>query len=140
MMQQALSLASKVKISKFTFMKLLIKIFQKQLYSQRKQLMKIFDDFDTNKDGVLSLDEFNALLKSVVPSMPKDMALMIYNEALDFDALEGEDPSDKMTPEAFFETVIKNNVGGFGKEFLILPDEALAIKRKEEQLKVLKKK
>jgi len=131
-MQQALSLASKVKISKFTFMKLLIKIFQKQLYSQRKQLMKIFDDFDTNKDGVLSLDEFNALLKSVVPSMPKDMALMIYNEALDFDALEGEDPSDKMTPEAFFETVIKNNVGGFGKEFLILPDEALAIKRKEE--------
>mmetsp|Transcript_21236 Transcript_21236/g.20389 ORF Transcript_21236/g.20389 Transcript_21236/m.20389 type:complete len:121 (+) Transcript_21236:1627-1989(+) len=96
---------------------------------QRKQLLKVFIDFDENSDGVLTLDEFRELIKSLEGQMPMDKMIQLFNEALDssenslnklrhpnFDEEEEEENSDKMQPEAFVEMIIRNKIGGYGKE------------------------
>ena len=55
--------------------------FQSQL---RKKLLKKFIDFDANGDGVLTLDEFRELMKSLEgPGIPNERVIMLFNEALD---------------------------------------------------------
>lgn len=43
----------------------------------------IFKQFDDNGDGVLVLDEFEALLKSLDPSLKKKQVLNMFRETLD---------------------------------------------------------
>jgi Ca2+-binding EF-hand superfamily protein len=43
----------------------------------------VFIDFDENGDGVLTLDEFKELIKSLEGNMPIDKIIQLFNEALD---------------------------------------------------------
>jgi Ca2+-binding EF-hand superfamily protein len=106
--------------------------FQAQL---RKKLLKKFIDFDANADGVLTLDEFRELMKSLEGgTIPNERVIMLFNDALEMSsnvreeevkvgavgsaaAIAGGGP-DKMSPGSFVEAVIRNRIGGYGSEFL----------------------
>jgi len=106
--------------------------FQTQL---RKKLLKKFIDFDANSDGVLTLDEFRELMKSLEGgSIQNERVIMLFNEALEMSnsvrdeevkvgaigsaaAIAGGGP-DKMSPSCFVEAVIRNRIGGYGSDFL----------------------
>jgi hypothetical protein len=81
-------------------------------------LLKIFIDFDENGDGVLTLDEFRELIKAIEVNMPMEKIIQLFNEALDSTNNEEEsnNDSDKMAPESFVETILRNKIGGFGNE------------------------
>lgn len=101
----------------------------------RKKLLKKFIDFDANADGVLTLDEFRELMKSLEGgNIQNERVIMLFNEALEMSssvrdeevkigaigtvaAIAGGGP-DKMSPACFVEAVIRNRIGGFGSEFL----------------------
>lgn len=38
---------------------------------EKGKLMNLFEKFDDNKDGVLTLDEFEALIKNIDPRLKK---------------------------------------------------------------------
>lgn len=85
--------------------------------------MKKFIDFDENGDGVLTLEEFKELMKSLegVPSnqMSGERVLTLFKEALELsNQIMDEGPSDKISPECFVQTIVKNKIGGYGNEFL----------------------
>jgi hypothetical protein len=92
---------------------------------------------------VLTLEEFRELMKSLEgATIPNERVIILFNEALEMSSYsEKEDrlthhassmlgagssmlPSkpnndpDKMSPECFVEAVIRNRIGGYGKEFL----------------------
>ncbi len=75
----------------------------------------MFIDFDENGDGVLALDEFSELVRSLEPSLSPEKVIALFNEALDMSATE--ELTDKMSPESFCEMVIKHRLGGYGSEF-----------------------
>lgn len=102
--------------------------------SQKKQLLKKFIDFDANQDGVLSLEEFKELMRSLEgPAVQLDRVVTLFKETVDasneleqqriianggVDEGNGFSVIDKIEPECFVETVTKHRVGGFGHEFL----------------------
>jgi Ca2+-binding EF-hand superfamily protein len=98
-------------------------IYQVQL---RKRLLKQFIDFDANADGILTLDSFRELMKTLEgANIQNERVIMMYNEALEMSNSIREDGRgtmiggpDHMAPESFVETVIKNKVGGYSQEFL----------------------
>ncbi len=60
--------------------------FQSQL---RKKLLKKFIDFDANGDGVLTLDEFRELMKSLEgANISNDRVIILFNEALEMSTSE----------------------------------------------------
>ena len=97
--------------------------------------MKKFIDFDANSDGVLTLEEFRELMKSLEGgNIQNERVIMLFNEALEMSnnvrdeevkvgaigsaaAIAGGGP-DKMSPGCFVEAVIRNRIGGYGSEFL----------------------
>jgi hypothetical protein len=112
--------------------------FQAQL---RKGLLKKFIDFDANGDGVLTLEEFKELMKSLEGNnISQDRVIILFNEALEMTSTEKDEDdkdrvgssgkllvqggqsskagSDKMSPQCFVEAVIRNRLGGYGSEFL----------------------
>ena len=90
-------------------------VYQSRL---RKRLLKTFIDFDANGDGVLVLDEFKELMRSLEPSVTNERIIVLFNEALEMSD-DDSDP-DKMSPQCFVETVIKHRLGGHGADFLDL--------------------
>ena len=100
-------------------------IYQAQL---RKRLLKQFIDFDANADGILTLESFRELMKTLEgANIPNERVIMLYNESLERSNSMREDGiakgtmvggPDHMAPESFVETYIRNKAGGFGQEFL----------------------
>jgi hypothetical protein len=100
-------------------------IYQAQL---RKRLLKQFIDFDANADGILTLESFRELMKTLEgANIPNERVIMLYNESLERSNSMREDGiakgtmvggPDHMAPESFVETFIRNKAGGFGQEFL----------------------
>ncbi|CDW78083.1 UNKNOWN [Stylonychia lemnae] len=106
--------------------------------SQRKKLLKKFIDFDENGDGVLTLDEFKELMKSLEGSaVSHERVILLFREAVelsnemeqmriqneDIDDFTGNNVmsqglSDKISPECFVDTVVKHRLGGYGNEFI----------------------
>ena len=84
--------------------------------------MKKFIDFDANSDGVLTLEEFRELMKSLEGNnIPNERVIMLFNEALEMSEGAGNSEGaafDKMSPQSFVEAVIRNRIGGYGNEFL----------------------
>jgi hypothetical protein len=89
--------------------------FQTQL---RKRLLKTFIDFDANGDGVLVLDEFRELMRSLEPAVTNERIVVVFNEALELSD-DDADP-DRMSPQCFVEAVIRYRLGGHGADFLDL--------------------
>ena len=81
---------------------------------EKERLHKLFLQFDDNGDGVLTLEEFEALVRSVDSAMSKDRVIELFNQTLEmFD----EGPTmDEMSPHAFCEMALQNTLGGYGKE------------------------
>jgi len=100
-------------------------IYQAQL---RKRLLKQFIDFDANADGILTLESFRELMKTLEgANIPNERVIMLYNESLERSNSMREDGiakgtmvggPDHMAPESFVETFVRNKAGGFGQEFL----------------------
>jgi hypothetical protein len=100
-------------------------IYQAQL---RKRLLKQFIDFDANADGILTLESFRELMKTLEgANIPNDRVILLYNETLERSNSMREDGNakgtmvvgpDHMAPESFVETFIRNKAGGFCQEFL----------------------
>lgn len=100
-------------------------IYQAQL---RKRLLKQFIDFDANADGILTLESFRELMKTLEgANILNERVIMLYNESLERSNSMREDGMakgimvggpDHMAPESFVETFIRNKAGGFGQEFL----------------------
>jgi hypothetical protein len=100
-------------------------IYQAQL---RKRLLKQFIDFDANADGILTLESFRELMKTLEgANISNERVIMLYNESLERSNSMREDGiakgtmvggPDHMAPESFVETFIRNKAGGFGQEFL----------------------
>ena len=89
----------------------------------RKRLLKKFIDFDANGDGVLTLEEFRELMKSLEGAgIANERVIVLFNEALEMSsndgATKGSGDPDKMSPACFVEAVIRNRIGGYGSEFL----------------------
>lgn len=105
-------------ISLVVLMNIVLEEWEKYQNTQRKKLLKKFIDFDENGDGVLTLDEFKELMKNIEGSqISQDRVIMLFNEALELSNREG-DSTDKIEPNCFVETMMKNRVGGYGVEFL----------------------
>ena len=58
-------------ISKVTFMNTILEEWQISKERDREKVATIFKKFDDNGDGVLVLDEFETLLKSLEPNLKK---------------------------------------------------------------------
>eukprot|EP00347_Sterkiella_histriomuscorum_P023774 403333433 len=102
-------------ISKVMFMDLMLKEWEFYLRRERPKIIEVFKEFDDNGDGVLVLDEFETLLKSLEPSISKKGALRLFKQTITkFENKQIDD--DKLSPEAFCHMVQYNKLGGFGKE------------------------
>lgn len=62
---------------------------------------------------MLTLEEFDTLIKSIEPCLKKKQIVNIFNETLDrMDSLD-----DSLDSDALYQTMFDNKLGGFGKEF-----------------------
>lgn len=102
-------------ISKQQYLELVVNEWQ--LYKERtfEKLMKKFEEFDDNGDGVLTFDEFEALVNNLDSNMSRNEISELFNETLEYET--DEDDPDKMSPESFCKTAIKHKLGGYGKDF-----------------------
>eukprot|EP00347_Sterkiella_histriomuscorum_P023473 403334509 len=132
-------------ISLLVLMNLILEEWELYQSSQKKKLLKKFIDFDENGDGVLTLDEFKELMKSLEGSSgmnSNERIVMLFKEAVELSNeleqmnlhqnsdnnnehgdLGGQGNgkitgSDKISPECFVETVVRHRLGGYGNEFL----------------------
>ena len=104
-------------ISKISFIDLMLKEWDNYISRERKKLIDLFQKFDDNGDGVLVLDEFGSLVKSLEPSLKKNAIVKLFKQTLEkFESNEIVD-DDKLSPEAFCQMVWYNKLGNFGKEF-----------------------
>ena len=94
--------------------------WEKHQNNQRKKLLKKFIDFDDNGDGVLTLEEFRELMRNIEgATISNDKVIMLFNEALELSNSDNDGNfSDKIQPQCFVETMIRNRIGGYGSEFL----------------------
>mmetsp|Transcript_30758 Transcript_30758/g.27207 ORF Transcript_30758/g.27207 Transcript_30758/m.27207 type:complete len:238 (+) Transcript_30758:67-780(+) len=102
-------------ITKQRYLELVIEEWKLYKEQTTKKLMDKFQEFDDNGDGVLTFEEFQALVNNLEPNLPRNEISELFNETLEY-CVEEED-SDKMTPEAFVKTAIKYKLGGYGKDF-----------------------
>jgi len=63
------------------------------------KLLQIFDKFDDNGDGVLTLDEFTELIKTLEPEKDDFFVVRMFRKALELEM--DIDNVDKMSPDAF---------------------------------------
>jgi hypothetical protein len=88
----------------------IVAIWYKNYLDQESQLINMFYEGDTNKDGVLSPKEFTELCHKVDSALPDGQIKKMFKAAL---AKSGSSGS-KMTPSAFGSTLREFNVLGFG--------------------------
>ena len=69
-------------ISKFRFLEVVLE--QLQIYTdiEKKKIMKLFKDYDENHDGVLTLNEFEVLIRNIAPSMPMMACTKLFREVI----------------------------------------------------------
>eukprot|EP00343_Euplotes_focardii_P002629 CAMPEP_0205805544 /NCGR_PEP_ID=MMETSP0205-20121125/8806_1 /ASSEMBLY_ACC=CAM_ASM_000278 /TAXON_ID=36767 /ORGANISM="Euplotes focardii, Strain TN1" /LENGTH=169 /DNA_ID=CAMNT_0053076945 /DNA_START=187 /DNA_END=692 /DNA_ORIENTATION=+ len=89
-------------ITKQRYLELVIEEWKLYKEQTTKKLMDKFQEFDDNGDGVLTFEEFQALVNNLEPNLPRNEISELFNETLEY-CVEEED-SDKMTPEAFVKT------------------------------------
>lgn len=53
---------------------------------------------------------------SIENNIPNEKVIQLFNKALDMSVSDHEELSDKMTPEAFVETMIAYGIGGYGAD------------------------
>ncbi len=68
--------------------------------------MILFEKYDDNGDGVLVLDEFEALLKSLEPNIKKNRVLQLFRETVEkFEVTTDTEfnvvSDDSLSPQAF---------------------------------------
>lgn len=66
------------------------------------------------------MDEFRELMRNIEgATISNDKVIMLFNEALELSNNDNEGTfSDKIQPQCFVETMIRNRIGGYGSEFL----------------------
>lgn len=65
-------------------MNMVLEEWEQYQSSQKKKLLKKFIDFDDNGDGVLTLDEFRELMKSLEgSSVNNERVVMLFKEAVE---------------------------------------------------------
>ena len=102
-------------ISKQHFIELVLNEWQEHKQREFEKLMKKFEEFDDNGDGVLTFEEFETLVNNLDPSISRENISELFNETLEMNS-DDDDP-DKMSPEAFWKTAIGHRLGGFGTSF-----------------------
>ena len=86
-------------ISKQHFIELVLNEWQEHKQREFEKLMKKFEEFDDNGDGVLTFEEFETLVNNLDPSISRENISELFNETLEMNS-DDDDP-DKMSPEAF---------------------------------------
>lgn len=87
----------------------------------------IFIKFDINNDGVLTLEEFTELVRSLEPKKGETDVVQLFRKALEFEV--NEENLDVMSPSAFCEMALEVNLGGYGItnfEEIVLIEELIA--------------
>lgn len=78
-----------------------------------KRLISIFHSSDINGDGILTLDEFSDLIRSIDPTASLPSIAVLFSKALEKDSVD-ESNVDCMSPEAFCRVAIEEKLGGAG--------------------------
>ena len=97
-----------------------------------RQLVEIFIKYDDNGDGVLTLEEFTELIKSLDPEKESEFIVTMFRKALDLE-MDVEN-LDKLSPASFVELALRENLGGYGKnafEEITIAEELLEISMKK---------
>ena len=99
-------------VTKVQFIESILKEWKIQKKRNNEKIIQIFHKFDDNGDGVLCLEEFETLLKSLEPQLQKKHVLNLFREALEKNA----QVDDTLSDESFIQIVLENKLGGIGKE------------------------
>lgn len=94
----------------------LIAIIQEYDYLRTLEIQRLISTFhasDINGDGILTLDEFSDLIRSIDPAASQPSIAVLYSKALEKDTVD-ESNVDCMSPEAFCRVAIEEKLGGAG--------------------------
>lgn len=80
---------------------------------ETKRLISIFHSSDINGDGILTLDEFSDLIRSIDPAASLPSIAVLFSKALEKDTVDDSNV-DCMSPEAFCRVAIEEKLGGAG--------------------------
>ena len=111
-------LASKAasKAALVTRSQLLTAIIQEYDFLRTLEIQRLIGTFhtsDINGDGILTLDEFSDLIRSIDPAASLPSIAVLFSKALEKDTVDDSNV-DCMSPEAFCRVAIEEKLGGAG--------------------------
>ncbi len=71
-------LDSQLTLTKSQYLAITMEEWRTFLQAQKREIMKIFNKYDENGDGVLTLNEFEALMQDVEPDMSKQDVAKLF--------------------------------------------------------------
>ncbi len=74
--------SEKYMISKFRFIETILEKYRIYKNIERNKIANMFKEYDDNKDGVLQLNEFQAMIKHIAPSMTMRCCTRLFREVL----------------------------------------------------------
>jgi Ca2+-binding EF-hand superfamily protein len=86
-------------LTKQKYIELVLKEWELHKQRTRSKILEKFEQFDDNGDGVLTFDEFEALIINLDPAINRNEISEMFNETLELEP--DEDDPDKMSPESF---------------------------------------
>lgn len=99
--------------AKSQFLGIVMEEWRTFLQAQKTGIMKLFNKYDANGDGVLTLSEFSVLIKDIEPEMSQNDAVRLFMKTL---SMSTSWNPDEISPEAFCDMVVEHHLGGFGGE------------------------
>ncbi len=100
-------------ITKAQFLSMLMEEWRQHLQAEKVAISGIFTKYDDNGDGVLTLNEFEVLIKNIEPSMSQADTAHLFMKAL---SMSTSWNPDEMSPEAFCDMIISQKLGGHGED------------------------
>ena len=70
--------------------------FEIAMDAQREEMQGLFKVLDRNRDGTITLDEFQGAVQEMMPSMPPKKITRMFRKALEFSS-----DTDCLTPRSF---------------------------------------
>ncbi len=98
-------------------MDLMLREWDYQQKRERTKIIELFKQYDDNGDGVLTLEEFEVLIKSLEPGIKRKKVVNLFRQTLEKFEEERDIEDDVLSPEAFCAMVQYNKLGTFGREF-----------------------
>jgi hypothetical protein len=102
-------------ISKTKFIEKMLGVWSFYKDRERRALVKKTDGIDVERpDGVLDLETFKRLIKSLEPSLTDAQLLGLYKSALEQET--NAEYSDKISTDTLLDLITENRIAGYGKE------------------------